>query len=69
MPFHMPSLAMHALAPSKWSTLNLSAMNADLLFQEQDSAWAAKTRQVPATTAKHRAMHVPERVHLQHVKQ
>ena len=51
MPFHLPSQAMHALVPSKWSALNLSAINADLLAQEQDSAWAAQTRQVPATAA------------------
>lgn len=45
--FHLPSLAMHALAPSKWGALNLGAINADLLAQEHDSAWAAQTRQVP----------------------
>ena len=65
MPSHMPSLAMHTLAPSKWSTLNLSAINADLLAQERDSAWAAQTRQVPATAAKHCAMHVSGPFHLQ----
>ena len=68
MPFHMPSLAMHALVPSKWSTRNFSAMNADLLTQECDSAWAAQTRQVPATAAKRCAMHVTVPVHLQHIK-
>ena len=49
MNFHLPSLAMHALVPSKWGALNLSAINADLLAQEHDSIWAAQTRQVPVT--------------------
>lgn len=52
MPFHMPSLAMHALAPSKWGAINLTAMNADLLAQEHDSTWAAQTRQVTAIACK-----------------
>ena len=49
MPFHLPSLAMHALAPAKWTSPNLSAINADLLPQEQDYAWAAQERQVHFT--------------------
>ena len=48
MPFHMPSLAMHALAPSKWGAINLTA----LLAQEHDSTWAAQTRQVTAIACK-----------------
>ncbi|KAL3134959.1 Pharynx and intestine in excess protein 1 [Trebouxia sp. C0010 RCD-2024] len=43
--FHLPSLALHALVPSKWGALNLGAINADLLAQEHDGAWAAQTRQ------------------------
>ena len=46
MPFHLPSLAMHALAPAKWTSLNLTAINADLLAQEDEPAWAAQERQV-----------------------
>ena len=46
LPFHLPSLAMHALRPSKWASINLSSINADVLAQEADSAWAAQRRHV-----------------------
>lgn len=62
--FHLPSLALHALVPSKWGALNLGAINADLLAQEHDGAWAAQTRQVPATTAMHSRVNAAEPVHL-----
>ncbi len=46
LPFHMPSLALHALSPSQWGHINLSSINADVVAQESDFVWAAQRRQV-----------------------
>jgi len=46
LPFHMPSLALHALSPSQWGRINLSSINADVAAQEADFVWAAQRRQV-----------------------
>ncbi len=51
LPFHLPSLALHALSPSKWDAINLSCINADVLSQEGDCVWAAQQRQVWSHTA------------------
>jgi len=51
LPFHMPSLALHALSPSQWGHINLSSINADVAAQESDFAWAAQRRQVQHTSA------------------
>ncbi|KAL0043449.1 hypothetical protein WJX79_004963 [Trebouxia sp. C0005] len=45
LPFHMPSLALHALSPSQWGHLNMSSINADVAAQEADFVWAAQRRQ------------------------
>ncbi|KAL0041297.1 hypothetical protein WJX77_011458 [Trebouxia sp. C0004] len=45
LPFHMPSLALHALSPSQWDSINLSSINADVTAQEADFVWAAQRRQ------------------------
>ena len=46
LPFHMPSLALHALSPSQWGHINLGSINADVAAQESDFVWAAQRRQV-----------------------
>jgi len=46
LPFHMPSLALHALSPSQWGHINLGSINADVAAQEADYVWAAQRRQV-----------------------
>ncbi|KAL0045751.1 hypothetical protein WJX82_003498 [Trebouxia sp. C0006] len=45
LPFHMPSLALHALSPSQWGHINLGSINADVAAQEADYVWAAQRRQ------------------------
>ena len=45
-PFHLPSAAMHALAPPLWQDIGIASIGADLLAQEENTCWAAQETQV-----------------------
>lgn len=59
LPFHMPSLALHALSPCQWGHVNLSSINADVAAQESDFVWAAQRRQVQHKSAAESLMPAP----------
>ena len=46
LPFHLPTLAMHALTPSIWQHVSPTQAHAHLLAREETSSWAAQETQV-----------------------
>ncbi len=69
LPFHLPSLALHALSPSQWGHINLSSINADVAAQEADFVWAAQRRQVQHKSASESLMPAPHAPMLRHWQQ